>query len=70
MTPSAALAASTAASGSVVPCAQRRKPDRDRGKGEAEPEGALGRAQDVHGGGRDLRPDAVAFHDDDCERRG
>jgi len=62
------LAASTAAGGNVVPCAQGREPDRHRRERKTELEDAIGGAKDGHGRSRDLRPDAVAFHHDDSDR--
>ena len=37
---------------------------------KAEPECAVGIAQHGEGGGGNLRPDAVALHDDEAHRRG
>jgi hypothetical protein len=49
---------------------QRREAHRDRRERQSEGEHTLGRAQHLERGGRDLRPDTVALHDDDANRRG
>ena len=50
--------------------AQRRQADGDGRERQAEAERAVGGAQHRQRGGGDLRPDAVAFHDDEADRRG
>jgi hypothetical protein len=49
--------------------AKRGKPDRHRREGKTKLESSVDRAKDVHRRGGDLRPDAVALHDDNTHRR-
>jgi hypothetical protein len=49
--------------------AQRRKPDRDRGERQPQAESVIGGGQHIHGGRRDLGPDAVALHHHKPNRR-
>jgi hypothetical protein len=49
--------------------AQSRKPDRDRLEHKAELEEAVDGAKNLHRRRGDLRPDAVALHHDDADRR-
>jgi hypothetical protein len=50
--------------------AQGRKPNGHRRERKAELEEVIRRANNRHGRSRDLRPDAVAFHHQDADRRG